>query len=123
MVYHVFTGERWQAEAKISEENETNERRELTGSILRPSQPFSLRVALDTDDVQAFSLLQSEVGLTAFAIHRSFQLVDGLQGANQLTRREEKKIITCIYHFVLTEAVIEARTKNQNRWSVFSQSF
>lgn len=79
-----------QEEAKISEENETNEICELTGSILRPSQPFSLWVALHMDDVQAFSLLQSEVGLIASAIHTSLHLVDGLQGANQLTHRQEK---------------------------------
>lgn len=57
---------------------------ELTGSVLRPSQPFSLWIALDTDDVQRFSLLQSKVSLTAFAIHTGLPLVDDFQGANQL---------------------------------------
>lgn len=81
------SGDRWQAKAKISEENETNEVEicKHTGSILRPSQPFPLWVALDTDDVEAVSLLQSKVCLTASAVHTSFPLVDGLQRAYQLT--------------------------------------
>ncbi len=57
---------------------------EFTGTILRSSQPFSLWVALDTDDVQTVSLLQSKVGLTASVVHTSLNLVNGLQGANQL---------------------------------------
>lgn len=69
------------------EDNENNDGYmcELTGSILRPSQPFPLWVALNTDDVHAFSLLQSKVGFTAFAIHTSLPLMDDLQGPDQLT--------------------------------------
>lgn len=63
--------------------------RELTGSILRASQPLPLRVALDADDVQTFALLQSQVGLTASAVHASLHLVDGLQGSDQLTHTGE----------------------------------
>lgn len=88
-----------------------NRSHKLTGSILRASQPFPLRVALDTDDVQAFSLLQSKVGLTAFAVHTSFHLVNSLQGADQLTSREEIKIVPFIHRFVWTETKNTEQTK------------
>lgn len=57
----------------------------LTGSVLCSTQPLPLRVALHADDVQAVSLLQSEVGLTASAVRTSLRLVDGFQGPHQLT--------------------------------------
>lgn len=57
---------------------------ELTGSVLVPSQPFPLWVALDPDDVQVLSLLQSEVGLAAPVVQASLDAVEGLQGSDQL---------------------------------------
>lgn len=114
---------RWQEEAKISEENETNEICELTGSILRPSQPFSLRVALHTDDVQAFSLLQSEVGLIASEIRTSLHLVDGLQGADQLTHGREKQIDYYIYLslcFNRRRCFTDESQMNKEEWTAFA---
>lgn len=62
---------------------------ELTGSVLIPSQPSSLWVALDPDDVQVLSLLQSEVGLAAPVVQASLDAVDGLQGSDQLPHRPD----------------------------------
>lgn len=68
---------------------------ELTGSFLIPSQPSSLWVALDTDDVQVLSLLQGKVGLTASVVQVSPHLVDGLQGSKQLTHTRDQRGCVC----------------------------
>lgn len=62
---------------------------ELTGSVLIPSQPSSLWVALDPDDVQVLSLLQSQVGLAAPVVQASLDAVEGLQGPDQLPHRPD----------------------------------
>lgn len=56
----------------------------LTGSILRPSQPFPLWVSLNTNDIKAVSLLKSKVCFTASAVHTCLPLVNCLQRAYQL---------------------------------------
>lgn len=62
---------------------------ELTGSFLIPSQPSSLWVALDPDDVQVLSLLQSEVGLAAPVVQADLDAVEDLQGSDQLPHRPD----------------------------------
>lgn len=71
---------------------------QLTGSFQIPSQPFSLWVALDTDDIQVLSLLQGKVGLTAPVVQASLHLVDGLQGSRQLTHTHTgpKRVCVCV---------------------------
>lgn len=58
---------------------------EPTGSILCSSQPFTLGVSLDSNDVHGVSLLQTKVSLAASTICGCLSFLKDLQGTNQLT--------------------------------------
>ena len=88
----------------------------LTGSVLRPAQPTTLRVVLDTDDVNGVSLFHPQICPPPFAVHPGLGPVDDLHWTGHLTPRHATQT------HVITLRPIEATPRRDEATRVPSES-